>query len=1403
MSKQQTRRKITLDSPLKQVHSNPTKDTHRRPSVFERLGTKAINSSSSPTPTNVKQADSFCRQWEQNGTCQYGKSCKYVSTHALISPSKRAAIKDANSKINNKSGSSSSSSGSSSTGSDSTSSDDTSSSGSSESVESSRHHRHKAKHTNSRKLKRYSSSSDKEHSKNINIRTGKGSSPNKKSSHSASTVNVAAIHKEMKHSKKRRSQDRSAGHASPRKSGTGATSNSKKSLSPMWNSNSNSHKRRSPSPLLKGLNNRSIAAQHNARSPPNHKDKYNRSVSPRLRDRDRNREKDEKEREREIAEREKEKEREKDRDREGKKQREREKERDLEKPRDKNREREKEREREKDRNRSRSPKLKLKDGMSASPRKEMKQKESPENHHNKLGRGSIGSQKGRDENVGSAKHKVSPGDSWHRENRKDDKEEERKREERRHKDDSRKEARLLSVHDDKEHVRERDRERDNRDCGRERERLHEREREKDKSKSLQQGIPSLLTLNLQHNPNDFNTHHASGKDRGLERNRSLERTGLLRNMSSDRGRERSLDRVSERSRGSERDRRCRNNNGGLEKGLDHSGLEKELAKALARNREQDRTFERNERVAERNLDRGLDRNLERGLDRGLDRNLERGHDRLLDRGLERSLDRNLKNDRILDRASPRIIDGDRVLERGLDRDPVLGRLERGLERGLERTLERGLERGSPRVDRDHRYTDRSPGDRLYNAAHLDHNRESEDKSYDGTYEGRRDRGRFSDQSRYDKGAVSSEDRRLGPGDAIGFSEERRRGRDSGRQDVRAGQWDVRNERKRDHNHERDHGRERDHGPRGYEGVPRPSGPNNAAGKRNDWDWDGRGRRPVKDWEGPHRSENTPLENDWTRFPPGQGDWTGPCSDRRSGGWNDDWRPPNNQGPPTQPLLGRPPGRMLPMRDDPLTVSHKSDENAQEETLRAKDLAVPTTDPEKDSKIETVNESDANLSASHKRGREASDGDETSSTGDIKRPFIEKDPALEEVLSDISDDADEILNREDSELNQAANDEMVGAGGNENHSGNVQSSQVFQSGQSSGSYHHRRAADGSVGEGVGNLAFEEISDGELEEEARANRGISDALGVDWASLVAETRPRVKTEKAGSTRQRWEGVKLLTYIGVSVEYAGPKLVKYILTSTLNSQTDSVKAEKDLECAKTNHIETLKENPDTVSEDPEVSTAAVDNFGQQVTNEDDFPPQSRSTTHQNISVKNECAIAKNEEISKTETSVCEDSDIKQEVLPEVEEKVAMESKSSNKSDVRCESVAVPKDVPNSLPKTPNDDVKIKETVQLKNVHPVDKNKSGICELEKIENNPEIAHSKILLHPVAGIHAAMLERRTRRQALFSGCSPYKRVLSARRDLAIRRQLCGLPPRETTCDNSPAIDELFRLSLQLLERAS
>lgn len=84
MSKQ-GKRKITVELPK-------TKDLSNRPSVFERLGTKKSS--------GAKKATEHCRQWAQHGSCAYGKTCKFASTHTLISPSKqRAANKDSEKRL--------------------------------------------------------------------------------------------------------------------------------------------------------------------------------------------------------------------------------------------------------------------------------------------------------------------------------------------------------------------------------------------------------------------------------------------------------------------------------------------------------------------------------------------------------------------------------------------------------------------------------------------------------------------------------------------------------------------------------------------------------------------------------------------------------------------------------------------------------------------------------------------------------------------------------------------------------------------------------------------------------------------------------------------------------------------------------------------------------------------------------------------------------------------------------------------------------------------------------------------------------------------------------------------------------------------------------------------------------
>lgn len=73
-----------------------------------------------------------------------------------------------------------------------------------------------------------------------------------------------------------------------------------------------------------------------------------------------------------------------------------------------------------------------------------------------------------------------------------------------------------------------------------------------------------------------------------------------------------------------------------------------------------------------------------------------------------------------------------------------------------------------------------------------------------------------------------------------------------------------------------------------------------------------------------------------------------------------------------------------------------------------------------------------------------------------------------------------------------------------------------------------------------LDFEEISEDELEEETRV-KGLGDALGVDWASLVAESRPRVKP--VSSAKKRWESHNVLVNLGISVEMTGEDLAKEI--------------------------------------------------------------------------------------------------------------------------------------------------------------------------------------------------------------------------------------------------------------------
>lgn len=77
-----------------------------------------------------------------------------------------------------------------------------------------------------------------------------------------------------------------------------------------------------------------------------------------------------------------------------------------------------------------------------------------------------------------------------------------------------------------------------------------------------------------------------------------------------------------------------------------------------------------------------------------------------------------------------------------------------------------------------------------------------------------------------------------------------------------------------------------------------------------------------------------------------------------------------------------------------------------------------------------------------------------------------------------------------------------------------------------------------------MDFEEISDGELEEDVKTScKGLGDALGVDWESLVKESLPRRPTNHE-NPQDRWHFKSIIQRIGISVRAAGREFVDDLL-------------------------------------------------------------------------------------------------------------------------------------------------------------------------------------------------------------------------------------------------------------------
>ncbi|XP_037301570.1 zinc finger CCCH domain-containing protein 13-like [Manduca sexta] len=168
-----------------------------------------------------------------------------------------------------------------------------------------------------------------------------------------------------------------------------------------------------------------------------------------------------------------------------------------------------------------------------------------------------------------------------------------------------------------------------------------------------------------------------------------------------------------------------------------------------------------------------------------------------------------------------------------------------------------------------------------------------------------------------------------------------------------------------------------------------------------------------------------------------------------------------------------------------------------------------------------------------------------------------DKPIPDDLSEISDDPDDILNREDM-ADQNADDDSQSALPADEGASKPDGSEKESTQDTSGAGEEKESQDVKDDEDVTNLDFEEISDGELEEE-RTRAGLGDALGVDWASLVADVRRREQTTSSGGARDRWRPERVLARLGLSIHMAGKDIVESIMHKNAESLYEETKSQE----------------------------------------------------------------------------------------------------------------------------------------------------------------------------------------------------------------------------------------------------
>lgn len=377
-----------------------------------------------------------------------------------------------------------------------------------------------------------------------------------------------------------------------------------------------------------------------------------------------------------------------------------------------------------------------------------------------------------------------------------------------------------------------------------------------------------------------------------------------------------------------------------------------------------------------------------------------------------------------------------------------------------------------------------------------------------------------------------------------------------------------------------------------------------------------------------------------------------------------------------------------------------------------------------------------------------------------------------------------------------------------------------------------------------LDFEEISEDELEEEARV-KGLGDALGVDWASLVAESKPRVKP--ITSAKIRWEPHNVLVNLGVSVELAGENLVKDILREHVQAKLKETKAhlnnsEDKYETVKKEGFdkknEKEKETGSLSFEDVDARKDSRNGIGNQNETDENVDNQVEIKKEQDGTENNQSGINTSQSDIKEiliETDECREMTI--------EEHNKMSSCQNNTNDDQNKTDYGQNRLDDGQNRIVDDE---NRTVEGQNMMVEDQNKTGEdintiegrnssevqnkmnkdenkeaeyqnetktqvgsiktelkCVDEKSEE--EIKTEEIVIsHPIAAMQVANREEQMIRKSLFSSAGPYSRALCARRDLMIRRHLCNLPINDAFAEAPKRHDpEILQMAIKFLERCA